>query len=184
MGMPKKSSPFELLMNIDQLYQSSGNVLPEQKILQSKTWTGIGFQLDNHYFVIGIDYLEEIILEPSYTFIPIVKPWLKGVANMRGHLLPVMDLNKLFGMTSVTSRKQHRVMAVKSPDEGYVGFLVDAVYGMQHFSMDSILSTEVVDVPELLLPFISGVYQGGQQNWLVFDAKSFMASSQFLAIGQ
>lgn len=184
MSMPEKITPFALLLKVDQLYQQSSNILPGQKKLQVKTWTGIGFQLDRYYFVIGIDCLEEIMPEPSYTRIPIVKPWLKGIANMRGHLLPVMDLNKLFGMVSGSSRKQHRVMAVRTIDEGYVGFLVDAVYGMQHFSIDSMSSTEAVDVPELLSPFVSGVYQGGQQNWLVFDAKSFMASSQFLAIGR
>lgn len=184
MGMPEKITPFELLLKVDQLYYNSDISLPEQKRLQAKTWTGIGFQLDRHYFVIGVDHLEEIIPEPSYTYVPIVKPWLKGIANMRGHLLPVMDLNKLFGMVSGTPRKQHRVMAVRTTDDGYAGFLVDAVYGMQHFSVDSMLSTEVVDVPESLSSFVSGVYQSGQQNWLVFDAQSFMASSQFLAIGK
>lgn len=183
MGMPEKSTPFNLLLEIDQLYTDSGISLPEQRRLQANIWTGIGFRLGQHHFVIAINYLEEILTEPTYTAIPIVKPWLKGVANMRGHLLPVMDLNKLFGIPSEASRKQRRVMAVKNNDGGYVGFLVDAVYGMQHFSADNQLAG-TVNIPESLTPFIAGVYKGEQQKWLIFNTDAFMASPQFLTIGQ
>lgn len=183
MGMPEKSTPFNLLLEIDQLYADSGISLPEQKRLQASIWTGIGFRLGQYHFVIAINHLEEVLTEPTYTSVPIVKPWLKGVANMRGHLLPVMDLNKLFGIPSEASRNQRRVMAVKNTDGGYVGFLVDAVYGMQTFNTENQLA-EAVSVPESLLSFIAGTYQGEQQKWLIFNAEAFMASPQFLTLGQ
>lgn len=181
MGMPEKSTPFGLLLEIDQLYAKAGVDLPEQIKLQASTWTGIGFRLGEYHLVISIHHLEEILTEPVYTPVPIVQSWMKGVANMRGHLLPVMDLNKLFDVPSKSSHKQRRVMAVKNADGGYVGFLVDAVYGMQHFSSDSQLVNDV-DVPESLLPFVTGAYQGEHQKWLFFNTEVFMESSQFLQL--
>lgn len=182
MGMPEKSTPFDLLLKADQLYTKSTASLPERQKAQASTRVDIGFRLGKFNFSIAIKDLEEILTEPTYTAIPVVKSWVKGVANMRGHLLPVIDLNKLFSITSETTRKQRRVMAVKCPDEGYVGFLVDAVYGMQQFSTESQL-TESSNLPDSLRSFITGMYKEDQKDWLLFDTEAFMASPLFLEIG-
>lgn len=181
MGMPEKSNPFELLLRINQLYMDSGISLPNQKKLHESIWVGVGFKLNQYRFVIAIEHLEEVLPEPSYAPIPIVKRWLKGVANMRGHLLPIVDLNELFGISSEASRKQRRVMAIKNLDGGYVGFLVDAVFGMQSFSIDS-RSVTVDNLPEEIRPFVSASYQDNELVWSVFDANKFMESPQFLRV--
>lgn len=182
MGMLGKSTPFDLLLKADELYIKSTASLPERQKAQANSRVDIGFRLGNLYFSIAIKDLEEILTEPNYTAIPIVKPWIKGVANMRGHLLPVVDLCKIFGLSSQTTRKQRRVMAVKSLDGGYVGFLVDAVFGMQQVITENQLP-EPSNVPVLLKPFILGVYKEDQHDWLVFDTETFMANPLFLNIG-
>lgn len=181
MGMPEKSNPFELLAEINKLYIDSGISLPNQKKLHESIWTGVGFRLNQYHFVIAIEYVEEVLPEPSCTSVPVVKQWLKGIANMRGHLLPLVDLSGLFGVASDSNRKQRRVMAIKNPDGGFVGFLVDTVFGMQSFSIDS-KAVNVEDLPEIIRPFVSASYQDNEQVWLVFDANKFMESPQFLRI--
>lgn len=183
MGMPEKSNPFELLLKIDKLYLDSGISVPNQKKLHESIWTGVGFRLNQYHLVITIEHLEEVLPEPACSPVPIVKQWLKGVANMRGHLLPIIDLNDLFNIPSDSNRKQRRVMAIKNPDGGYVGFLVDAVFGMQSFSINN-HSVSVENLPEVISPFISASYQDNEQVWLVFDANKFMESQQFLRIDQ
>lgn len=181
MGMPEKSSPFDLLVKIDELYDNSAS-LPDHQKAQGNKWLGIGFRLGQHRFVIDIKDLEEILTESVYTKVPIVKPWLKGVANMRGHLLAVIDLCKLFNIATESSYKQRRVMAVKKDQEsGYVGFFVDAVFGMQHFSTDNALDL-LPTIPDELRPFVSGVYENEQCKWFVFNTRAFINSMLFLNV--
>ncbi len=70
---------------------------------------------------------------------PGVKPWVKGVANLRGRLLPVMDLGGFLGLELSKARKQRRVLVVEYNDL-FVGLLVDEVVGMQHFAQDALLA--------------------------------------------
>lgn len=184
METPNKRSPFELLLKIDWLYNQSKASLPEQKRVKDNIWTGIGFCLGPHHLVIDIKNIEEILADLPFTKIPVVKTWVKGVANMRGHLLPIIDLNVFLGIISNTPARQRRIMAVKNTEKNYTGLIVDTIFGMQHFYLDNI-SKQIPPIPAKLRPFITEVYKDDVQhiNWLKFSLDSLMKDQQFLNIG-
>lgn len=56
-------------------------------------WSGVGFVLDGKKYVAPLDEVSEILSVPAYTRIPGARSWMKGVANVRGRLMTVMDLS-------------------------------------------------------------------------------------------
>jgi twitching motility protein PilI len=94
----------------------------------------IGFRVGEHHFVSGIDEIGEILMAPPpVTSIPSTRPWMLGVANVRGNLIALVDLKQfLFEQrTHVTGRA--RVLVVKQAG-GNVGLLVDELIGQRNLT--------------------------------------------------
>jgi len=107
--------------------------VPEQ-IEAPGLWRAIGFRVGDHHFVSGIDEVSEILMSPPpVTSIPATRPWLLGVANVRGNLIALVDLKQfLFEQrTHVTGRA--RVLVVKQSG-GNVGLLVDELLGQRNLT--------------------------------------------------
>jgi len=107
--------------------------VPEQ-IEAPGLWRAIGFRVGDHHFVSGIDEVSEILMSPPpVTSIPATRPWLLGVANVRGNLIALVDLKQfLFEQrTHVTGRA--RVLVVKQ-NGGNVGLLVDELLGQRNLT--------------------------------------------------
>src|ERR1700756_1051520 len=64
---------------------------------QTQSWTGLGFRLREHWLVAPREDGREVITMPKLTRVPGGKPWLLGVANVRGSLLPITDLGLMLG---------------------------------------------------------------------------------------
>src|SRR5690606_40471152 len=90
-------TPFQRLLEIDARCRGLAAGLPSQQEAV-KTWAGIGFRMGERLFVAPMGEVGEILHEPRYTQLPGVKSWVKGVANVRGRLLPIMDLCGYFGL--------------------------------------------------------------------------------------
>ncbi|MGH8216176.1 MAG: chemotaxis protein CheW [Rhodanobacteraceae bacterium] len=107
--------------------------VPEQ-IEAPGLWRAIGFRVGERSFVSGIDEIIEILMSPPpVTSIPATRPWLLGVANVRGNLVALVDLKQfLFEQrTHVTGRA--RVLVVRQTG-GNVGLLVDELLGQRNLT--------------------------------------------------
>ena len=177
--MPDSLTAFELLFEIDQRCRAlAAGLAPVQA--QAGSWSGIGFRMGEHCFVAPMGEIAEILHEPRFTLLPGVKPWVKGVANLRGQLLPIIDLCSFFGLEPSPLRKQRRVMVLEYKDV-FVGLQVDEVLGMQHFDQTE-LDIQVQALPNLMLvPFIQGRF-AGQPEWWVFSPFVLAQAPQFWAV--
>ncbi|NLJ13388.1 chemotaxis protein CheW [Denitrificimonas caeni] len=177
--MTDKQTPYELLVHIDALCRGQSPGLPaQQEVAQS--WSGIGFRIADQYFVAPMSEVAEVLHEPRYTLLPGVKSWVRGVANVRGRLLPVMDLCGFFGTESNSAKKLRRLLVVEHRDV-FAGLTVDAVLGMQHFAVDS-YSEELPDINTVFAPFVQGAFLSEQQAWLVFSPHALARDEKFLDV--
>lgn len=124
---------YALLADYEQRSLAHDPGVPEQ-IEAPGLWRALGFRVGEHYFVSGIDEIGEILISPpAVTSIPSTRPWLLGVANVRGNLIAVVDLKQfLFEQrTHVTGRA--RVLVVKQSG-GNVGLLIDELLGQRNLT--------------------------------------------------
>lgn len=177
--MTDKQTPYELLQQLDALCRGQSVGLPaQQKAVPS--WSGIGFRIGKQYFVAPMEEVAEVLDEPRYTLLPGVKHWVSGVANVRGRLLPVIDLCRFFGTELSSPKKSRRLLVVEHADV-FAGLTVDAVFGMQHFAVDA-YSEELPESDSGLKPFLHGVFAGEQQSWLVFSPHALARDTKFLNV--
>jgi len=178
--MSDAQSPFAILLQIDTRCRQLAAGLPsQQEVLQ--TWSGIGFRMGDRHFVAPMGEVSEVLHEQRYTLLPGVKGWVRGVANVRGRLLPVMDLCGFFGGELSPLRRQRRLLVVDYR-EVFAGLTVDEVFGMQHFPVES-YSEEVPPLEASVRPFVQGVFQR-EQPWLVFSPHLLAQDPGFLDVAQ
>ena len=78
-------------------------------------WVGIGFRLGTEQFVAGRGEVREVLPVPEQiTRIPGAKPWLRGIANVRGQLLTVADLRSFLGAGRAQLDRHARILLVAS----------------------------------------------------------------------
>jgi twitching motility protein PilI len=173
--MNNQAEPYQALLDIARRSLSQAQGLPSQVDIKPH-WSGVGFMLAGHHFVAPMGEIAEIMAQPPSTRLPGVQPWVIGVSNVRGRLLPLIDLEHFFGGV-LGNRKGRRVLALEFGDL-YSGLIVSEVFGMQHIPVDSFRS----DVPEVvanLNPFLAGSYQHNGIVWSVFSPYKLAQNAEF-----
>lgn len=179
---------FTALLDLAQRSRRAAKGLPAQAAVVPH-WSGIGFQLMNHYMVAPLGEFSELLELPSYTKLPGVQPWVLGVANVRGRLLPLFDMGAFFGSRLEGHRKKHRVLVLET-ENLYSGLVVESALGMQHFPVETFSDT-AANMEEALRPFIKGSYsqsRGGltaaEQRWFVFSPALLAQEPRFVNAAQ
>lgn len=172
-----REQPFDLLCELERrskaaLAGATGDDVDVEE------WVGIGFRLADEQFIVARDNINEVLMVPApIARVPGAKPWVCGLANVRGHLLPIIDLKLFLGAGRFTGQRDARVLVMQGTDLS-VGLIVDEVFGFRRF-----LDAERTDeVPQTLVQcdqFLEGVYERGLENWLIFSIERLEQSDEF-----
>jgi purine-binding chemotaxis protein CheW len=114
----------------------------------------VTFALEGEVFALNMAPVQEIIRVPEIVKVPKSPSSLMGLANLRGKVLPVVNLRKVFGLADKSLDEANRVIVV---DLGQVlGFLVDNVYSVIEVEETKIESAE--DIQSIVKSdFLKGV---------------------------
>ena len=85
------------------------------------------FDLANEHYGVDIAAVEGIIKMQPITVVPHTPAFVEGVTNLRGEVLPVIDLRKRFGLPLDQARSKDTRIVVVEIDGKKVGMVVDAV---------------------------------------------------------
>ena len=169
--------PFELLREIERRSRvaaagKTGGEIPDE-------WVGIGFRIGQEQFVAQRDQVREVLMLPdTMTRVPGAKRWLLGIANLRGHLLPLIDLKMFLGSGRTSLRRVTRVISVNHRDVP-AGLVVDEVQGFRRF-VDSEFSETWPQTAARCDRYVSGAYQRSEDSWPIFNLYDLLESSSFL----
>ncbi|MBD5519684.1 MAG: purine-binding chemotaxis protein CheW [Lachnospiraceae bacterium] len=87
----------------------------------------IVIKLGDEQYGINIKYIDNIVRMPHITRVPKVDPYLKGVINLRGEVVPVMSIRIKMGLPEDEFTKSSRIIIIKLETQGYIGIIVDEV---------------------------------------------------------
>ncbi len=95
------------------------------------------FKLVGENYGVEVKYVENIEKYTEITRVPYTEPSVKGVVNLRGIIVPIIDLRKKFGLPTVEPNENSRMIIVNY-DENKIGMLVDSSSETYQISDDEI----------------------------------------------
>jgi len=148
----------------------------EQK--QATNWSGVIFRAGDYRLICGIDEINEILDLPTLTPIPLSKPWLLGLANVRGNLVSVCD--HMWFLTGVRSPITTHSRLLLTDIMGHpVALLVDEIFGQRHLHTENARSSKTYKKTPLS-SCVSKEYPVGDEIWGELNLRSLLADPQFM----
>lgn len=142
-------------------------------------WAGVLFRVAERAFVASLAEIGEVLdLPREITRVPATKPWVAGIANNRGTLLPIFDLQAfLFG--SATQRNvRNRVLVVRQ-EEFPFGLLVGEVVGIRHF--ETSCRGEMPKIEPGLAALTVGSFRQGDELYPILSAVRLAEDPRFIS---
>lgn len=113
----------------------------------------VGFRIGRETFGVPIALVREIVRVPEITAVPNAPDYIEGVINLRGKIIPVIDLRKRFGEKDVQRNKKNRVL-VADLEGKRMGLIVDS-------------ASEVMKIPPAQIEKPSGVQPEGELGYVI-----------------
>lgn len=129
-------------------------------------WRGVVFEVGDQRLVAPMGEVSEVLNMPEYTSMPMVEPWLLGLANIRGRLLPLTDLPQFLHLPNRQQKKQRKVLIIDNSTV-FSGLVVDKVIGIEQFTRDQ-YRAETLDSDSPFAPYNHGKFVKDQKDWFVF----------------
>lgn len=158
-------------VQLKQEVQASNNVLTagtrlEEKVIDIRQF--VTFTVGEFVFAVDIMKVQEIIRLPDIFKVPLAPISLKGLSNLRGKVLPIISLRRLFGFAEIESTDASRVLVIDV--DQLLGFVVDRVGNMLRVESNQM---KVVDIISATIDsdFLTGLIKGvdGHSTIMVLD---------------
>jgi len=177
--MSKHRHPIQILFDIEQRSIRIAKGLPQREAIK-ELWSGIAFRVGEFRFVAPLPQVNEVLHYPSLTSFPGTKPWVKGIANIRGSLVPVMDMSAYLGKKHIGVNNQSRIIIVQR-ETITVGLLIDEVQGLKHFDDDE-KTTSVTRFDDVLKDYVQGAFRQQNEEYLVFNLDTLAYHPEFYKV--
>ncbi|MCU7813746.1 MAG: chemotaxis protein CheW [Candidatus Thiodiazotropha sp. (ex Lucinoma kastoroae)] len=175
-GLDSPQAVVQLLAELEQRSRSQAQGLPQQELIQSY-WEGVMFYVGDSRFVAPLSGVKEILNYPTaLTPVPGSKPWMMGVANVRGTLIPVIDL-QLYLIGRKTRRSRRSRVLVIALASSFTGVLVGEMVGMRHFAKET--AREMLTVNDKFSKYVQFEFDQDGMTWPVFSLSALAEDPTF-----
>lgn len=167
---------FALLLDYERRSLAHAPGLPEQ-LEAPGLWRGVGYRIGARRLASEFDSVVEILPLPPVTPVPGAQAWMLGVANVRGNLLPIVDLKQFLEGERTVLHEGQRMLVVRQPG-GDVAVTIDELFGQRSFH-------EANEVPAQALAqgryahFVERAFRLGEHEWGVFSLDRLARTPEF-----
>ncbi len=138
------------------------------------------FVMENEEFACGINSVREVLKMIRVTPLPRSLDFVEGVINMRGDVIPVIDLRRRFGLPEAERTDESRIIIVEV-EERMVGLIVDSVREVLSLS-----NQQIQEAPNQVAgektDLITGVGKVDDRMLIILDLDRILTSEEQLAL--
>lgn len=142
------------------------------------------FKLGDELFAINVAQVREVLEVPLITKVPTAPQYMKGVVNVRGQSIPVVDLRVRFGLPKGTETVQTRIIVMELSLDGEV-----AILGGMADSVHEVIELEPGNInppPKIAMrwrtEFIQGLGKRGDDFIIILDFNSVFSSDELTLV--
>ncbi|HEY1977322.1 MAG TPA: chemotaxis protein CheW [Candidatus Baltobacteraceae bacterium] len=140
----------------------------------------VSFRLGGEEYGVDIAQVQEIIRMVEITHVPRAPRFMEGVINLRGQLIPIIDLRTRFGMSRINPTKSTRIVVTEIGNKR-VGIVVDSVSEVLNIPIEN-----VEDAPEMVAgvgtEYIQGVGKLGERLIIMLDLTMVISTEEKQAL--
>lgn len=142
----------------------------------------VAFQVGKEIFSVDISKVREINRLVEITSIPESPAFIEGVINLRGEIIPIIDMRKRFRLQTGSGHdKDTRIMVIETEGR-MIGFIVDAVKEVLRIAGSSIEVTPDLVTDQIDRRYIEGVATVDDRLLIVLDSDLIFAKSELKKI--
>lgn len=153
-----------------------------QNTPQSKKERYLTFFLGDEQYGIAIERIKEIIAMMKITSVPKIPPYMRGVINLRGSIIPIIDTRLRFAMDS-READMHTAIIIVEVEKVNIGFIVDRVEEVA--SIDTLnLSEPPKFGSQIDTDFISSVAQIEENVVMILDVLKLFEADEIINLAE
>lgn len=138
------------------------------------------FSLGKGHYGVPIENVREIKKVEEITVVPRAPKFIEGVINLRGNVIPVIDLRKRFGMAKIEMTKRTKIIIVDVKKRQF-GLIVDAVAEVVTLNKDQI-EPSLPTVSGLKAEFVSGIGKLQEKLVIILEISRILQSDEEIKI--
>ncbi len=135
------------------------------------------FKINNNLYTVNSKMITSIVIKPEeITFVPRVSNYISGLIHLRGNVVPLIDLKKLFRLKvdeSSSNVEKREMVVVLEKDNSFVGLVVDEVLSVENITTFE----ETEEVKKMCNDgFVKGIAKGNKSEdiLLIIDEEKIM----------
>lgn len=146
----------------------------------------VTFKSGNEYFALKIEYVNEIIVFQEITEIPESEDYIKGLINLRGKIIPVIDVRVRFKQEPMEYTDRTCIIVINVKDM-VVGLIVEKVAEVVEIKEENILpppSATIGHEEKTQNRYVYGIGKVGEEVKLLLDPDRLLKDEELLALEQ
>lgn len=140
----------------------------------------VGFLLSKEHYGIDIMSVEEIISMTEITPVPRAPAFIDGIINMRGSVIPIVDLRKKLAISGEKLETASSRIIVTSFNKKRIGFIVDQVEEVLRISVDAI--DKAPGTSRAIDNYINGVARTAKNMVIILDVSKIFSQQERIAL--
>ena len=143
----------------------------------------ITFRLGNELFAVGVEQVREVLEVSTVTLVPTAPYYMRGVVNVRGKAIPVVDMRLRFGLAAIEETVNTRIVVMELMLDGestVLGGMADSVH-----EVIEIPATDINPPPRIAMrwktEFIQGMARRGEDFIIILDVNAVFSSGDLVA---
>jgi purine-binding chemotaxis protein CheW len=142
----------------------------------------VSFNLDSEEYGVEVLKVREIIRMIPITHMPNTPPYVEGIINLRGKVIPIISMRKRFGLMEAENNTHTRIM-VMDMDGELTGFVVDAVSEVIRVSASEIQPAPPVVSGNMEQECIAGVINHSERLLVVLELEQMFSREEKQLLG-
>jgi purine-binding chemotaxis protein CheW len=138
----------------------------------------IKIEMGAETFGIDIGFVDNILRMQRITRVPNMASYIKGVINLRGEIVPIINLRAKMGLEEIEETKATRIIIIKMEQVGKVGFIVDCVKEVVSISEEQVESMKY-DSMDDTTHFVSAVGKEADSIISLLDLNAVVLDKNF-----
>ena len=134
----------------------------------------VGFYIGSDEYAININNVREIVAMTEIRKVPKAPRFVEGVINLRGHIVPIIDLRKRFEIPPAVDMPQSKILIVEF-HKHLLGMIVDSVSEVFRLNQDQIEKTPPLFTASIDSQYIQGVGKIEERLIILLDVERLLS---------